>query len=116
MTQHPARKIVLAGYASDLAKIAPLFDAETISVDEDGFDRELPSVADVVVFALSRGACYSTQLHIVSVRVHDHVAAPHKYVLAVDDADLSDLVFPEIAALPRATLDEIRAIVAHSNL
>ena len=119
MTRERRTKLLLAGYASDLAMVTPLLAvprADTTVVDEDGFETELPEAVDVVVFALSLGATSSTPLRIVCDRIHHRVAARQKYLLPVGDVDLDARRFPEFADLPKTTITDLnRLLSAHSK-
>lgn len=107
--------VILAGWSDDLAVIAPLLtnDRTTIVlVDERGYGAELPTTADVVVFALSRGATYSTQLRIVCNRIFYRVSTKRRFLLPVGDVDLDVRGFPEFDGVPRTTLAELTALIA----
>jgi len=101
------RKILLTGYASDIAAITERIAGDVVLVDENASGNDLPATADVVVFALSRDACYSSQLKSVCVYVFDHVRAANRYLLPIGDVDLSALAYPEIAHLPRVTQEDL---------
>ena len=127
MTREGRRKILLTGYASDLAKVVPQLGAQpadTIVVNEDGLEGDVPEAADVVVFVLSRGSSYSTQVRIVCGHVFYRVSAREKFLLATGEMDASKLAFPEIAHLPTTTIAELNALLEstlstdddHSNL
>jgi hypothetical protein len=110
-------KVLLAGYADDLAMVVPLLAArpeDTTLVNQDGFESELPEAADVVVFVFSRGATYSTQLRIVCNRVYYRVSAQRRYLLPVGDVDLAERAFPEFAHLPRTGIAELNALLERS--
>jgi hypothetical protein len=118
MIHEREKVILLAGYASELVDVVPVVapSADLILVNEEASWSDVPKAAEVVVFVLSAGACYSTRLRGLFMYVYDRVSAPRKYVLAIDDVDLSKFVFPEIAHLPRIALDDLRNLVDHSNL
>ena len=101
------RKILLTGYAADIAAIAERIACDVALVDENAAAADVPKAADVVVFALSRDACYSSQVKSISVYVYDHVRAAKKSLLAIGDVDLAELAYPEIAHLPRVTLQDL---------
>jgi hypothetical protein len=119
-----SKKLLLTGYASDLASVVPLLTtrADTILVDEKGFETDLPETADVVVFALSLGGTYSTQLRIVCNRVFYGVSAKWRFLLPVGDVDLDERRFPEFGKVPKISIAELNALLEkisaghHSNL
>ena len=125
MTSSKLRTLVLTGYASDLGSVMPRLavdPANTTLVDENGFESALPAAADVVVFALSRGGTYSTQLRIVCNRVFYQVSTDRRFLLALGGVDLDDRAFPEFADLPRTSIEELNALLggapdrSYSNL
>jgi hypothetical protein len=110
----PSKKLVLTGYASDLATVLPALTvraADTFVMDENSFEKAFPKHADVVVFALSHGATYSTQLRLVCNRVYARVSAPRKYLLPVGDVDLDERRFPEFIELPTITLAGLNGLL-----
>jgi hypothetical protein len=120
----PSRKptIVVTGNASDIAAVAERMAAQPVDVvlvDENASGTDVRKSADLVVFALSRDGCYSSQLKSVCLYVHDHVRATEKCLLPVGDVDLTTLAYPEIAHLPQVTQQDlvrsVREIAASSE-
>jgi hypothetical protein len=113
-------KIILTGYANDLDDLTKLIapsSMDIIRIDENALGPsgqaavDVPPVADVTVFVLSIDACYSTRLRGIFVYVYDHVSAPRKYLLALEQMDLSKLTFPEIAHLPAISITELKKLL-----
>ncbi len=115
MTHEPSKRILLAGYAGDLAAIVPMIrpgSTDVVLVTEEASDDDIPKAVDVVVFVASLDTCYSTRMHSLFVHVYDRVSAPQRYVLAVGNFDLAKFVFPEMRGLPRISTGELASVTA----
>ncbi len=108
------KRILLAGYANDLAEVVPKIavpSADITLVDEKASDVDVSKAADIVVFVISMDTFYSSQLHSIFVYVHDRVLARQEYLLGIENIDLSKAAFPEIARLPQISIRDLKRML-----
>lgn len=112
------RKILLVGFADDLTDVVAELDSTSSDIElvtEEAVDSYLPKAVDFVVYVMSTDTGFSSQFHSIFVYVHDHTPTEREYLMAIKDADISKIVFPEVSHLPQVSITDFRKTLYNSR-
>lgn len=117
MTAQKKPTLCLVGFASDINEIAATMDHSQTSIhliDENATEAEIPSKADLVVYAMSEYSFSSSQLYSIFTYVNRSVDSTHQRMLFLRAARRPDGTFPSLPTFLPVELSEVSEAAARA--